>query len=248
MPTAAVDELGFAAPTGRERAYGFALRGARVATIRLRRAYLVDRPFWARLLSFLPPKVKRRLGLDDDTIGSRKIELGGGPFPLPGYIHVDADWRGNHLEAVARADGLPFPDGFAEEIVAIHLLEHVHPRHLADVLEEWRRVLRPGGVLQVHVPNFETLATAFLKSAPRDTWSLMSATLGMYSAPDIAGPDQIKTRADHQLLLTWPVLEMILRDNGFDDVTDVSDSVRDRHSEGWSMVMEQISLVVRATR
>ncbi len=76
----------------------------------------------------------------------------------------------------------------------------------------------------------------------------MSATLGMYSAPDIVGPDQIKTRADHQLLLTWPVLEMILRDSGFHEIEDVSESVRDRHTEGWSKVMDQISLVVRATR
>ena len=248
MPTAAVDQLGFSLPTLRERAYGFALRAVRVATIRLRRAYLVDRPPWTRLLSYLPAKAKRRLGLDEETVGSRKIELGGGPFPLPGYIHIDADWRGNHLEAVAQAGVLPFPDGFAEEIVAIHLLEHIHPRELADVLGEWRRVLRRGGVLQVHVPNFETLATTFLKAAPRDTWSLMSATLGMYSAPDIGGPDQIKTRADHQLLLTWPVLEMILRDTGFHEIEDISESVRDRHSEGWSKVMDQISLVVRATR
>jgi SAM-dependent methyltransferase len=248
MPTAAVDELGFALPTLRERAYGLALRGARVVTIRLRKAYLVDQPRWTRLLSYLPAKAKQRAGLDEDAVGSRKIELGGGPFPLPGYIHVDGDWRGNHLEAVAQANALPFPDGFAEEIVAIHLLEHVHPRDLADVLGEWRRVLRPGGVLQVHVPNFETLATTFLEAAPRDTWRLMSATLGMYSAPDIVRPDQIKTRADHQLLLTWPVLEMILRHAGFDEIEDVSTSVRDRHTEGWSKVMEQISLVVRATR
>ncbi len=161
-------------------------------------------------------------------------------------MHVDADWRANHLEALATASRLPFPDNFAKEIVAIHLLEHVHPTSLAITLAEWRRVLEPGGVLQVHVPDFEALAQKFLEASGSEKWKFMSAILGMYSAADAAGPMEIKSQPDHKLLLNWPTLEMILSDAGFSPIENVSTSIRDRHTEGWAPVMDQISLIARA--
>jgi predicted SAM-dependent methyltransferase len=182
----------------------------------------------------------------DAAIGSRRIELGGGPYPLPGFLHVDADWQGNHLEAIASADHLPFRDDFAEEIVAIHLLEHIHPTVLTTVLAEWRRVLAPGGVLQVHVPDFEVLAAGFLLAEGHEKWKFMSAILGMYSAADATSPMDIRSLPDHKLLLNWATLEMILKDAGFVEIENVSAAVRDRHTEGWAAVVEQISLVARA--
>src|SRR4051812_16893446 len=92
------------------------------ATIPLRRGYYVDgrgRAWIARL----PDVLRRSLGLDDDlAVGSRRIEIGGGPHAQSGYLHVDVDAGGSHLEALAPAWALPFEDGFAEEILSIHSL------------------------------------------------------------------------------------------------------------------------------
>jgi predicted SAM-dependent methyltransferase len=76
---------------------------------------------------------------------SRRIEIGSGPHPTPGFIHMDIEPWGPHLEAICPMWALPFPDDWASEIRAIHALEHVHPSQLEDTLREWHRASRPAG-------------------------------------------------------------------------------------------------------
>lgn len=49
---------------------------------------------------------------------------------------------------------LPFKDDSADEILAIHIIEHVYRWEATDkVLPEWKRVLRPGGKLVIECPD-----------------------------------------------------------------------------------------------
>jgi ubiquinone/menaquinone biosynthesis C-methylase UbiE len=52
---------------------------------------------------------------------------------------------------VGEVEKLPFEDGSADRLVATHVLEHVYRPH--DVLREWNRVLKPGGILSVLIPT-----------------------------------------------------------------------------------------------
>ncbi len=56
-----------------------------------------------------------------------------------------------------------FADGSVESIYASHVYEHLsHAGELQQALREAHRVLRPGGLLQISVPDFELLARMFL--------------------------------------------------------------------------------------
>lgn len=58
-----------------------------------------------------------RLGLDDrSAVGTRRIEIGRGSSPQPGYLHVDVNPWAPHVEVVANAWQLPFSDDWADEI------------------------------------------------------------------------------------------------------------------------------------
>jgi ubiquinone/menaquinone biosynthesis C-methylase UbiE len=48
------------------------------------------------------------------------------------------------------ANGLPFDDNSFERLIATHVLEHLPFPHL--VIQEWVRVLKPGGVLSLILP------------------------------------------------------------------------------------------------
>ena len=63
--------------------------------------------------------------------------------------------RGVSNVHVGRLADLSFPDGYFDVVYAAQVLEHLHAP--LNELTELRRILRPGGVLYVDVPNNRTL-------------------------------------------------------------------------------------------
>jgi hypothetical protein len=219
----------------------------------LRRAIADGRAGWVR---HLPAEVRRRLDLDGTRIAPLRIEIGGGSFPSPGYLHVDADRKSRHLEYVARGVKLPFADGSIQELLAIHVLEHVHPGSIHRTLKEWRRVLAPGGYAEIHVPDAATILPAYLAAPTDQKWELLVPIFGTTSDPMAPrrGPGSAGRRPSvaildhHNIIYDLDLLRLVLLRAGFDRVDDVSETVTDRHSETWrqSDLLTRISLVVRA--
>lgn len=219
----------------------------RVSTPLRRRHYCGESG--SSLVRTLPPTWRRKLGLaDESAVGSRRIEVGGGPFPQPGYVHVDIDRHARHLEAFAPAWKLPFPDAWATEILAIHSLEHVHPRMLVPTLREWHRVLAPNGRVQIHVPNTEELTASFLASPVEDKWRVMGALLGMYSHAGVHSAEELEVDSDHQITFDWPLLCWALESAGFQDIVDRTGEVSDTHTELWTDAVAHFSLIAQASK
>src|SRR5690348_3401520 len=64
-------------------------------------------------------------GMDLHPTAAIRLNLGAGRRRLDGYINVDlAPEPPPDIQADARA--LPLPDAYADEILAIHLLEHLY--------------------------------------------------------------------------------------------------------------------------
>jgi SAM-dependent methyltransferase len=199
----------------------------------------------------IPARLRKTLELDGPTVRPVRIEVGSGPFPTPGYIHVDRDVTARHLEYLAPAWNLPFNDHTASEVLAIHVLEHVHPALLSRTLQEWRRVLAPGALLRVHVPHAEHLFAAFSQAEPSGKWGPMVALLGMcVGSPDVAHPSKLdpsRNAPDHKVIFDFALLRALLEENGFTNVVDRTDCEQDRHTRGWAPVVERVSLIVHAT-
>lgn len=92
-----------------------------------------------------------------------RVHLGCGKRYIPGWMHVDlADFP--HIDYKHDARTLPmFGDNMADLVYACHLLEYYDREEVVDVLREWKRVLKPGGVLRLAVPNFSALVRCYLK-------------------------------------------------------------------------------------
>lgn len=217
------------------------------ATVPLRHWYYVGGGH-TRLAGALPARLGCLLGLEDGAaVGTRRIEIGPGPHPTPGYLHMDISPLEPHLEAIGPMWDLPFPDHWASEIRAIQCLEHVHPSRLEDTLREWHRVLAPGGRVLISVPNGPAIMEAFARAPVPEKWALLGSVLGMYCGPAIRDPRELTVRSDHQIIFDWPMLAWALESTGFRELEDLSRVWRDRHSEAWGPVVETYSLVARAT-
>lgn len=181
----------------------------------------------------------------------KRVEIGGGPFPTPGYIHVDVNRRHPHLEYVAPAWDLPFPDATVDEILAVHVLEHVHPARLGTTLREWRRVLAPGGFAQIHVPDGAALARAFLDAPVEERWAIGAALLGMDTGPGVRSAAELqleRNEPDHKIVFDADLLRVALQTAGFERVDELTGTVEDRHTTDWKPVVANISVIVRAWR
>jgi hypothetical protein len=91
-----------------------------------------------------------------------KLDLGAGEISPPGFTPLGHD-HGSEIYP------LPFAAGSVDEIRASHVLEHFPHRQLAEVLADWVRALKPGGILRIAVPDFAKVASGYLDGAPQPT-------------------------------------------------------------------------------
>jgi SAM-dependent methyltransferase len=135
-----------------------------------------------------------------------KLNLGGGSQKIPGFINVD---RLNGQEAYP----LPaYTDGSVDEIRASHILEHFGHREVPEVLKEWVRVLKPGGVLRVAVPDFD-----YLVQHRHDELPLESYLMG----------GQSDSNDFHKSIFSERKLRDLMRYVGLTDVTRWQSEIQD---------------------
>lgn len=88
-----------------------------------------------------------------------KLIIGSGP----GYQHIEGQIALDYIAAfnpdVVRdiRKGLPFDSDKFEEVEIFHVLEHIEPNEdFLFVIKEIYRVLKPGGIVAIAVPHFES--------------------------------------------------------------------------------------------
>jgi predicted SAM-dependent methyltransferase len=96
-----------------------------------------------------------------------KLHLGCGSRHIPGFVHVDL-LSAPHVDIVGPVDQLPVRDASASLVYASHVLEHFGRYEYQAVLTEWFRVLAPGGVLRLAVPDFAACAALYYESGLAD--------------------------------------------------------------------------------
>ncbi len=90
-----------------------------------------------------------------------KLHLGCGKRYIPGFVHVDVV-EFSHIDIVHSVDRLPMiNDDSCDVVYSCHVLEHFHRKIITEVLKEWLRILKPGGILRISVPDMEALLKVY---------------------------------------------------------------------------------------
>jgi predicted SAM-dependent methyltransferase len=83
---------------------------------------------------------------------TRKLEIGCGPLPTPGYEHNDLN-PGPGVDHVGAIQDLNFPDSTFIEVYGTGCLEHLTFLQAVKFLKKALKWLAPGGMLNVNVPD-----------------------------------------------------------------------------------------------
>lgn len=87
-------------------------------------------------------------------VNARKLNVGAGTKPLPGYENIDKFVLGNEF-GVLRGDieeGLDYPSESFDEILLDNVIEHLDD--IPRALREIHRLLKPGGICRIVTPHF----------------------------------------------------------------------------------------------
>jgi len=90
------------------------------------------------------------------------LNLGCGDTHHPDWVNVDFTPRRPDVLGYDLSREIPFPDNTFSTVYHSHLLEHMPKRTALPFLRECFRILRPGGVLRLAVPDLEGIARAYL--------------------------------------------------------------------------------------
>ena len=147
------------------------------------------------------------------------LHLGGGRRVLPGAMHIDiGDF--SHLDYHHDFRNLPMIDsGSCDGVYASHCFEYVDVPEALTVLREWRRVLKPGGILRLAVPNFSALCAVYTETG--DISNVLGPIFGRWD-PDAgssaAGVKKVDRVVFHKTVYDAASLTTALMSAGFHDV------------------------------
>jgi len=96
-----------------------------------------------------------------------RANLGCGSQICPDWINIDLVRTGPGVVAHDLSTGIPLPDASCEVVYHSHVLEHLRRPDAQFFMRECFRVLKPGGILRVSVPDLEQICRQYLLALDR---------------------------------------------------------------------------------
>lgn len=118
-----------------------------------------------------------------------RLNLGSGGVEYPGFLSVDLhDRRANIIMDITKLD---FPENSVQEMIAIHVLEHISPYIVLDTLKLWNKILKPGGKLTLELPDLESLCERYVKANTGQRYGLANCIYGSVNTTSEGEPSDI---------------------------------------------------------
>lgn len=134
-----------------------------------------------------------------------KLHLGCGNVRLPGFVNIDA-LESSAVDRLGDVTKLDYDDASVDMIYSCAVIEHVGRRQWTEVLAEWARVLKPGGLLRISTMDFDACVDRYLDQ--RDLPELLGLLIG----------GQKDDYDWHGMIFNYDVLAAGLTETGFTNI------------------------------
>jgi predicted SAM-dependent methyltransferase len=105
----------------------------------------------------------RSLALPGGALLVRRMNWGCGPMASEGWLNSDRIAAAGVDVCCDIRDGLPLRDACLDYVTSVHALQDLPYLDVLPALRELARVLRPGGVLRLVLPDLERALHAFMR-------------------------------------------------------------------------------------
>lgn len=144
--------------------------------------------------------------------------------------------------------GLPLGDASCQRLYCDQVLEHLAKEDVLTALRECRRLLAPGGVFRLFVPDLKAIAQSYLdmKNEGAADWFFATSGLGFERRPRTVMQRVREWLGNSRHLWLWDDLSMgkALRDSGFESprvirYRDSGDAIFDEleHGVTWELAL-----------
>ena len=136
-----------------------------------------------------------------------RLHIGCGEKRFRGYTNIDA-YGGDVQGDVTK---LSYAENSVDEIIGVHMFEHLYPHVAVEALKHWYGILKPGGKLILEMPDLKKILEFFKdpKSSPQLT---MQALYG--------GEHTGRIEDVHKFCWTFETIEPHLKAAGFSKIEE----------------------------
>jgi SAM-dependent methyltransferase len=161
----------------------------------------------------------RRWPLRGRLAAGAYVNVGCGRNVQPGFFNIDFRFYEGVDMAHDLRKPLPVASGVVRGVFSEHCLEHLDIKDARLVLRELYRVMAPGAVLRVSVPDGETYIRSYVDGAPMPYAEADGLDAGYTPIMSI---NRIFYGSHHRFIYDFSTLALLLADSGFSQVTRVA--------------------------
>ena len=117
------------------------------------------------------------------TTKALKLNLGCGDKILPGYINIDtvSERKTKKPDIIADIRDLQsIKTSIADEILAVHVIEHFYYWEVIPLLTSWKRILKPGGKIILECPNLRYACQMLLENPGKASSADQNGQMSMW--------------------------------------------------------------------
>lgn len=159
-----------------------------------------------------------------------RLHLGCGARLIAGWLNIDLEKdataepdESHKFMAYDLRNGLPFGEASVDRIFSEHFFEHLTRHDAFRLLRECHRVLTPGGVIRVSVPDLRTLIAKYLEDEAGDKGALCFAQpVGWLPATRCQLVNEGMRLWGHLFVYDVQELTLVFREAGFNGIVRAS--------------------------